>query len=132
MASINAPGDEPLAAQNLCDHSWQYNKPAHANASVRVCSLCHAIDGEDLMRTLNEYAQEYAKLYSPAPVSLMYGHSDGQTIGIVDQVGGLPASARERVLLRALLTFTLQALDERDHPLRLVTVPAGQRTEPMS
>ncbi|MFI5992491.1 hypothetical protein ACIBAC_11640 [Streptomyces sp. NPDC051362] len=132
MASPDLPGNEPMAADDLCEHSWSYNKPAHASASVRICSLCHKIDGEDLMRTLNEYAQEYAKLYTPNPVSLMYGHSDGQTVGVVDQVGGLPDSARERALLRALLTFTLQALDERDHPLRLVAVPAGQRTESMS
>lgn len=117
---------EPLAAQDLCEHVWEYNKPAHTNVSVRICSLCHTIDGEDLMRTLNEYAQEYAKLYAPNPVSLVYGHSDGQTISVVDQDGGMPQGSRERALLRALLTHTLKALDERDHPLRLVTVP----TEP--
>lgn len=115
---------EPLAADELCEHSWSYNKPAHATASVRICSLCHTIDGEDLMRTLNEYAQEYANLYRPMPVSLIYGHSDGQTISVVDQACGLPENSRERALLRALLTHTLKALDERDHPLRLVTVPA--------
>lgn len=128
MASNTAPtSNEPPAAQDLCEHNWQYNKPAHATASVRLCTFCHTIDGEELMRTLNEYAQEYAKLYSPKPVSLVYGHSDGQTFGVVDQVGGLPESARERALLRALLTFTLQTLDERDHPLRLVTVPTEPR-----
>jgi hypothetical protein len=123
MASPDMPEHQAMAADDLCEHSWSYNKPAHASASVRICSLCHKIDGEDLMRTLNEYVQEYAKLYAAPPVSLVYGHSDGQTISVVDQTGGLPASARERVLLRALLTFTLQALDERDHPLRLATVP---------
>ena len=111
---------EPLAAQDLCEHAWSYNKPAHATASVRICSLCHTIDGEDLMRTLNEYAQEYAKLYSPKPVSLIYGHFDGRTISVVDQDGGLPHGDRERALLRALLTHTLRVLDEHEHPLRSV------------
>lgn len=106
--------NEPLAADNLCEHAWEYNKPAHATASVRICSFCHAIDGEDLMRTLNEYAQEYAKLYSPKPVSLVYGHSDGQAISVVDQDGGMPKAPRERALLRALLI----------HTLRLVSLPA--------
>jgi hypothetical protein len=45
---------------NPCEHAWQYNKPAHASASVRICSLCHTIDGEELMRTLDEYAEERA------------------------------------------------------------------------
>lgn len=49
---------EPLTAQALCEHNWQYNKPARATASVRICATCHTIDGEDLMRTLNEYAHE--------------------------------------------------------------------------
>jgi hypothetical protein len=121
---MTPPDNEPMAADDLCEHSWSYNKPAHATASVRICSLCHAIDGEDLMRTLNEYAQEYAKLYSPKPVSLIYGHSDGQTISVVDQDGGMPKAPRERALLRALLIHTLRAVDERDHPLRLVSLPA--------
>jgi len=121
---MTPPDTEPMAADDLCEHSWSYNKPAHATASVRICSLCHAIDGEDLMRTLNEYAQEYAKLYAPKPVSLIYGHSDGQTISVVDQDGGMPEGSRERALLRALLIHTLRAVDERDHPLRLVSLPA--------
>jgi hypothetical protein len=50
--------DHPMSADALCEHAWGYNKPAHASASVRICSLCHVIDGEDLMRTLNEYALE--------------------------------------------------------------------------
>ncbi|MFF7023044.1 hypothetical protein ACFY97_18825 [Streptomyces klenkii] len=68
---------EPLAVKSLCEHSWAYNKPANATAAVRICNFCHKIDGEDLMRTLNEYAQEYAKIHTPKPVSLIYGHSDG-------------------------------------------------------
>jgi hypothetical protein len=52
--------EEPLAAEALCEHAWGYSKPAHASASVRICSFCHTIDGEDLMRTLDEYAQKNA------------------------------------------------------------------------
>lgn len=118
---------EPLAAQDPCDHVWEYNKPAHASASVSICSLCHAIDGVELMRTLDEYAKAYAKLYAPKPVSLIYGHSDGQTISVVDQDGGMPEGSRERALLRALLIHTLRAVEERDHPQRLVTVPTDPR-----
>lgn len=114
---------DPIAMTNPCEHAWSYNKPAHASASVRICTLCRTIDGEDLMRTLDEYAQEYAKLYRPNPVSLIYGHSDGQTISVVDQDGGMPESSRERALLRALLIHTLKAVEERDNPLRLISVP---------
>lgn len=53
--------DEPLACSDLCEHAWEYNKPAHASASVRICRLCHTIDGEDLMQTLDEYAHEHAR-----------------------------------------------------------------------
>lgn len=115
---------EPLAAQNPCEHAWEYNKPAHASASVRICSLCHTIDGEDLMRTLDEYALEQMTQLRQTPTSLLYAWSDGQTHSVVDQSGGIPDSARERALLRGLLTHTLRALDEYEHPLRLVSTPA--------
>lgn len=117
---------EPLAAKNLCEHAWEYNKPAHASASVRICSLCHTIDGEDLMRTLNEYAEEQLAKLKQKPTTLLYAHSDGEVYSYVDQPGGMPDSARERALLRGVLTHALRVLDERDHPLRLVTVPAPE------
>jgi hypothetical protein len=103
---------ESMAADPACEHVWEFSKPAHASASLSVCRLCHEVDGHELMRTLNEYAQEYAKLYSPKPVSLIYGHSGGQTISAVDQDGGIPDSSRERALLRALLTHALTQLDQ--------------------
>jgi len=112
---------EPLAASDLCEHAWEYNKPANASASVRICGLCHAIDGEDLMRTLNEYAAAYKQ----RPTTLVYAWSDGQTLSVVDQPGGIPASARERALLRALLTHAMRALDEEECPLRAVAVQEG-------
>ena len=59
----------------------------------------------------------------PSPTSLTYAWSDGQTFSVVDQGSGIPDSARERALLRALLMHTLHALDEREHPLRIVDVP---------
>ncbi|MFF3928261.1 hypothetical protein [Streptomyces hirsutus] len=110
MASPDLPTSEPLAMQDLCDHNWQYNKPAHASASVRICSFCHAIDGEDLMRTLDEYAAAYRQ----KPTTLVYAWSDGQTLSVVDQSGGIPDSTRERALLRALLNHTLAQLDQHD------------------
>ena len=106
--------DEPLAAEALCEHAWSYNQPAHASASVRICSLCHTIDGEDHMRTLNEYAAAFKQ----RPTTLVYAWSDGQTLSVVDQSGGIPDSGRERALLRGLLTHTLKVLDESEHPLR--------------
>lgn len=112
---------EPLAASDLCEHAWEYNKPANASASVRICGLCHAIDGEDLMRTLNEYAAAYKQ----RPTTLVYAWSDGQKLSVVDQPGGIPDSSRERALLRGLLTHTMRALDEEDFPLRAVAVQEG-------
>jgi hypothetical protein len=103
---------EPPAAQDLCEHSWSYNKPAHASASVRICSLCHKIDGEDLMRTLGEYAQEQMNRLKQQPTTLLYAWSDGQTFSYVDQVGGSPDSGRERALLRGLLGYALAQLDQ--------------------
>lgn len=105
---------DTVAVKDQCDHAWEYRKPAHTSASVRICSLCRSIDGEDLNRTLNEYAREYAKTLAPKPVSLLYGHSDGEVFSVVDRIGGIPESPRERALLRALLTFTLTVLDERE------------------
>jgi hypothetical protein len=103
--------NEPLAAESLCEHSWAYNKPAHASASVRICSLCHKIDGEDLMRTLNEYALEQMSLLKQKPTTLVYAWSDGQTLSVVDEVGGIPDSGRERAVLRGLLGYALSQLD---------------------
>ncbi|MDX2757893.1 hypothetical protein [Streptomyces europaeiscabiei] len=102
----------PVAAESLCEHSWAYNKPAHASASVRICSLCHTIDGEDLMRTLNEYALKQMERLKQKPTTLLYAWSDGQTFSVVDQVGGIPDSGRERAVLRGLLSYALSQLDQ--------------------
>ncbi|MFG3127350.1 hypothetical protein ACGFZU_06570 [Streptomyces tendae] len=99
---MNAP------TSSSCVHIWEYNKPAHASASVRICSLCHAIDGEDLMRTLDEYATAIKQ----KPTTLVYAWSDGCTSSVIDQPGGIPDSARERVLLRGLLRYALTQLDQ--------------------
>lgn len=114
---------EPLAAQDLCEHNWQYNKPAHASASVRICAICHMIDGEDLMRTLNEYALEQMTKLKQKPATLLYAWSDSQTFSIVDQPGGIPDSARERALLRGLLTYTLSQLNQYELAGPLLAVP---------
>lgn len=111
MASIHPPDNEPMAAESLCTHSWSYNKPAHASASVRICTRCHKIDGEDLMRTLNEYAEQRRGDLKQKPTTLLYSHSDGEVYSYVDGPGGIPDNARERALLRALLTHTLAQLD---------------------
>ncbi|WP_432130643.1 hypothetical protein [Streptomyces tendae] len=103
---MNAP------TSSSCVHIWEYNKPAHASASVRICSLCHAIDGEELMRTLDEYAAEEMERFKQKPTALTYAWSDGQTFSVVDQPGGIPDSARERALLRGLLGYALAQLDQ--------------------
>ena len=107
---------ENIAMPNPCEHAWEYNKPAHANASVRICSLCH---GEELMRTLNEYATAFKQ----KPTTLVYAWSDGRTYSVIDQPGGMPDSARERALLRGLLGYALSQLDqyEIDGPLGIAT-----------
>lgn len=112
MASPDLPDNEPMAAESLCEHSWSYNKPAHASASVRICSLCHKIDGEDLMRTLDEYALEQMERLKQKPTTLTYAWSDGRTFGVVDQPGGIPDSGRERALLRGLLGYAMSQLDQ--------------------
>lgn len=112
--------NEPMAATSLCEHAWQYIKPAHASASVRICSLCHEIDGEDLMRTLDEYALEQMARLKQKPVTLLYAWSDGETFSYVDQPGGIPDSGRERALLRGLLTYALAQLDQYE-----ITGPLG-------
>lgn len=114
----------PMSADALCEHAWGYNKPAHASASVRICSLCHTIDGEELMRTLNEYALEQTTRLKQKPTTLVYAWTDGQTFSTVDQTSGIPDNRRERAILRGLLTHTLQALDEYDNGLHLHTAPA--------
>jgi hypothetical protein len=123
MASPDLPDNEPLAAENLCEHSWQYNKPAHANVSVRICSLCHAFDGEDLMRTLNEYAEKQLAALKQKPTTLLYAHSDGEVYSYVDQPGGIPDSARERALLRGLLGYALTQLDQYEMAGGMLAVP---------
>lgn len=102
---------ENIAMPNPCEHAWEYNKPAHASASVRICSLCHKIDGEELMRTLDEYALEQMTNLKQRPTTLLYAHSDGEVFSYVDQPGGIPDSARERALLRGLLGYALSQLD---------------------
>ena len=110
---------EPAAMPNLCEHAWQYNKPAHASASVRICSLCHTIDGEELMRTLDEYATTFKQ----KPTTIVYAWSDGHTLSLIDQPGGIPDSARERALLRGLLGYALSQLDQYE-----ITGPLGIAT----
>jgi hypothetical protein len=112
MASPDLPDNEPLATENLCEHAWGYNKPAHASVSVRICSLCHKIDGEDLMRTLNEYALEQMERLKQKPTTLLYAHSDGHVFSYVDQPGGISDSGRERAVLRGLLGYALSQLDQ--------------------
>ena len=116
--------EDPFSADALCEHAWGYNKPAHASASVRICSLCHTIDGEDLMRTLNEYALEQMNRLKQKPTTLVYAWSDAQTHSVVDQPCGIPDNRRERALLRGLLTHTLTTLDEHDNGLHLHPAPA--------
>ncbi|MGW5173131.1 hypothetical protein ACWERY_02035 [Streptomyces sp. NPDC004082] len=114
MASPDHPSNEPMAAEALCEHAWGYNKPAHASASVRICSLCHKIDGEDLTRTLNEYAEKQLATLKQKPTTLLYAHSDGHVYSYIDQPGGIPDSSRERALLRALLAYALAQLDQHE------------------
>ncbi|NED75388.1 hypothetical protein G3I51_24300 [Streptomyces sp. SID9944] len=109
---------ESVAMPNSCEHDWQYNKPAHASASVRICALCHTIDGEDLMRTLDEYAAERLAALKQRPTTLLYAHSDGEVYSYIDQPGGIPDSAREQAILRGVLTHVLRTLDEHENPLR--------------
>lgn len=58
------------------------------------------------------------------PTSLTYAWSDGLTFSAVDLPGGTPNDARERALLRALLTHALQQLDrvEIEGPLQPIAV----------
>ncbi|WP_329472742.1 hypothetical protein OIE75_29785 [Streptomyces sp. NBC_01723] len=109
----------PISADDLCEHSWSYNKPANASASVRICSLCHKIDGEELMRTLDEYATAFKQ----KPTTIVYAWSDGRTLSVIDQPGGIPDSARERALLRGLLGYALSQLDQYE-----ITGPLGIAT----
>lgn len=111
------------SAQDPCEHAWEYNNLAHASASVRICSLCHRIDGEDLMRTLDEYALEQMTRLKQKPTTLLYAWSDGLTFSEVDQTGGIPDRTRERALLRALLTHTLAQLDQYELAGPLFAVP---------
>lgn len=123
---------EPLAAQALCEHAWGYNKPANASASVRICSLCHTIDGEDLMRTLDEYALEQMTRLKQKPTTLLYAWSDGEAFSYVDQPGGIPDNARERALLRGLLGHALRSLDQYESDALLRIYPGEIRAVPCS
>jgi len=58
------------------------------------------------------------------PVTLLYAWSDGETFSYIDQPGGIPYSARERALLRALLGYTLSQLDQYE-----ITGPLGIATQ---
>jgi hypothetical protein len=111
MEPVSDDFKQAIAVQNLCEHAWEYNKPAHASASVRICGLCHTIDGEDLMRTLDKYALEQMTRLKQKPTTLLYAHSDGEVFSYVDQPGGIPDSGRERALLRGLLGYALTQLD---------------------
>ncbi|MCX4450697.1 hypothetical protein [Streptomyces sp. NBC_01789] len=117
--------NEPLAAEALCEHAWQYNKPAHATVAVRICSLCHTIDGEDLMKTLDEYAREQLAALTQKPTTLLYAHSDGETHSYVDQPGGIPDTRRERAVLRGILQHTLTAVAEREYGDQSVALHAA-------
>lgn len=74
--------DQPYAVRLSCEHDWEYNKPANATASVRICATCHTIDGEDLMRTLNEHAQNRTQSQDHS-----YAPNAGADIEIIDRGG---------------------------------------------
>lgn len=114
---------DPEAVPNPCEHTWEYNKPAGASLSVRICSLCHTIDGEFLTSTVDEYALEQMERLKPKPTTLTYAWSDGQTYSIVDQPGGIPDNARERAILRGLLGYALTQLDQYEITGGMIAVP---------
>lgn len=66
-------------------------------------------------------AEVQADRLKQKPVTLLYAWSDGQTYSYVDQVGGIPDRARERALLRALLSHALSQLDDYDPSLGIAT-----------
>src|ERR1043165_8646185 len=79
---------------------------------------------DDVIWQLTLAIQEAAPWGIPSPpTSLLYAWSAGQTYSTVDRDTGIPDQARERAILGGILTHALRVLDERDHPLRLVTVP---------
>ncbi|WP_307169090.1 hypothetical protein [Streptomyces sp. B3I7] len=54
---------------------------------------------------------------------MLYAHSDGQTFSAVDQPGGIPDTARERAILRGVLSYALAQLDQHE-----ITGPLGIAT----
>lgn len=51
-------------------------------------------------------------LLKQKPTTLLYAWSDGETFSYVDQVGGIPDSARERALLGSLLAHARAQVDQ--------------------
>ena len=114
---------DSIDADPACEHVWEFSKPAHASVSISVCRLCHEIDGHELMRTLNEYAEKQLATLKQKPTTLLYAHSDGHTYSYVDQPGGTPDSGRERALLRGLLGYALAQLDQYEMAGGMIAVP---------
>lgn len=62
----------------------------------------------------------------PIATTLTYAWSDAQTFSTVDRSTGIPDDARERAILRGILTHALQLLDEHENPMRMLSHPTDQ------
>ncbi|HUP99280.1 MAG TPA: hypothetical protein VM093_02355, partial [Aeromicrobium sp.] len=93
------------------------------SVSISICRLCHEIDGHELMRVVNEYAEKQLATLKQRPTTLLYAHSDGHVYSYVDQPGGIPDSGRERALLRGLLGYALAQLDQYEISGGMLAVP---------
>ncbi|MEU5900569.1 hypothetical protein [Streptomyces venezuelae] len=70
------------------------------------------IDDGQIWQITVAIAEDLPFTLPPSPTSLTYAWSNGQTFSAVDHLGGIPDSARERALLRGLLTYTVSQLDQ--------------------
>lgn len=71
--------------------------------------------GEDEAHSIAAALADQIRCWIPrVPVSITYAWSNGQVYSVIDQPGGIPDDARERAILRGLLTHTLQQLEKAD------------------
>ncbi|MFI2081437.1 hypothetical protein ACH43Y_13955 [Streptomyces rubiginosohelvolus] len=82
------------------------------------------IDDDTIWQITLAVTENLPFIQPPSPTTLTYAWTDGHTFSHVDRPGGIPDNRRERSILRGLLTHTLTALDEHEHPLRLANLPA--------
>lgn len=91
--------------------------------TIRDTLRAHLADTDDdlIWQITLAITENVPFMLPPVPTSLTYAWSNGLTFSTVD-AGAVPDNGRERALLRALLAYALNEVDQHDMSLGIATI----------